>query len=182
MIGSCPYCGKPSNRAHHIACPIVLLDDQQSFVGRNVLAITAIVIIIAISFLIAGVSARADDKYAAPDLSEWYASLMQPDYPKSSCCGAGDAYFADRTEECTPADPKDCALVAIITDDRPDQRTLANGEVIHRYPIANGTRISVPRSKLRKHPEPNPTDHNVIFVSISEDGYGVYCWEPVVLG
>src|SRR5678815_2319958 len=32
----------------------------------------------------------------APD-SEWYASLIQPD-SGSSCCGEGDAWFADDTE------------------------------------------------------------------------------------
>jgi len=27
-----------------------------------------------------------------PELDEWYATLMQPDNPTASCCGASDAY------------------------------------------------------------------------------------------
>lgn len=120
------------------------------------------------------------DIYAEPNLSDWYRGLVQPDsdplYP-APCCGAGDAYYADRTEPCTHADGPDCALVAIITDTRPDHRELPGGYVVNRPHIKIGTRVPVPRSKIRVHPVPNPTDHNVIFVA--NYSLRVWCWEPV---
>ena len=117
--------------------------------------------------------ANAHD-YQHPDTDEWYNSLRQPDNPVASCCGGHDAYFADKVEECTPADyiPAlygGCAMVAIITDDR---------VVEGRYQHAVGTRIPIPASKIRKHPSANPTEHNIVFVGPQRQ---VYCWEPLGL-
>lgn len=126
--------------------------------------------------------AVAQHKYASPDLSEYYASLMQPDNPKSSCCGDADRYFADKTEACTADDlirVPSCAIVAVITDEGPDVFTLANGKTINRPHIPVGTRIPVPQNKIRKHPQPNPTDRNIIFTGTS---LYPYCWEPAALG
>jgi hypothetical protein len=109
-----------------------------------------------------------------PDVDFWIDQLKQPDNPGASCCGGHDAYYADKTDECGPGDyiPAlygGCALVAIITDTR---------EITGRHPFAVGTRIPVPRSKIRTHYSPNPTDHNIIFVGPQKQ---VYCFEPTPL-
>jgi hypothetical protein len=115
--------------------------------------------------------------YGAPDLGAYYRALRQPDAPGSSCCGESDAYFADRVDACDTSriyeqDPGACAFVAIITDTRPD-------EPRGRPHVPVGTRIPVPPHKVRKHPVPNPTDHNVIFAGQFEGYWVVHCWEPV---
>src|SRR5574340_373033 len=136
--------------------------------------------VVVVAFVLLVSIVRAEDIYAAPDLEAWYASLMQPDNSSVSCCGWGDAYYADKTDTCNPGEGgmDGCALVAIITDERPDTRTLPDGRVLHRAHIAVGTRIPVPPSKVRKHPVPNPTDHNIIFARVYEGWTNVYCWEP----
>lgn len=115
-------------------------------------------------------TANASDKFAAPDLSEYYASLRMPDMPNISCCGAGDAWQA-RTETDALGN-----LVAVIIDERPDIRKLPDGTTIVRRHIAPGSRYVIPPSKIRKHPIPNPTETDIVFI-----GYGdaVLCYEPV---
>jgi hypothetical protein len=146
----------------------------------------AIALAILIVCLFGWTLAQAQTKYAAPDLSEYYTSLMQPDNPKSSCCGDADRYFADKTEACTAADfanVPSCAIVAIITDDGPNVFDVPDGKggtrTIRRPPIPVGTRIPVPASKIRKNPIPNPTDRNIIFTGLS---LYPYCYEPATLG
>jgi hypothetical protein len=128
----------------------------------------------ALSFVVAIGVARAGEwgkaQYAAPDIQEYYATLKQPDAPNISCCGDSDAYYADKTD----FDP-DGALVAIITDTRPDELVRPDGSKVHRRHIEVGTRIRVPPNKIRKHSIPNPTDHTLIFVGTGGD---VYCYEP----
>jgi hypothetical protein len=46
----------------------------------------------------------------APDVREWYQSLMQPDVPTASCCGEADAYWADEIHV------RDGKTFATITD------------------------------------------------------------------
>jgi len=82
----------------------------------------------------------------------WFQNLMRPDVPTMSCCGEADAYEADKF------DVDGNHYVAIIT----------NGKGI----IPNGTRISVPNSKM-KWDEGNPTGHGIIFLG---DGGQVYCY------
>lgn len=106
-------------------------------------------------------------QYAAPDISAWFKSLMQPDSPSVSCCGDSDAYWADQTD----VDPVTGGLVAIITDTRDDAP-------LRRAHIPVGTRIPVPQSKIRKPAKHNPTGHTIIFVGAS--GH-VYCYEPMPL-
>lgn len=124
--------------------------------------------------LMAAPAGAAD--YAAPDLSAYYEALRQPDNAAASCCGAADAYYADHVAPCTAADGAACALIAIITDTRPNRRTLPDGRIIDRPPVAPGTRIVIPRHKLRRPPQANPTDHNVVFLSAAG---AVFCWEPL---
>src|SRR5512139_878656 len=120
-------------------------------------------------------TAKADDKFAAPDLAEWYASLMQPDsgqYPRS-CCGWADAYEADEIAECGAI--PNCAVVAIITDTRPDERKLPDGRTLVRPHREIGERIVIPPNKVRRHPSHNPTGHTILFVGTHG---AVYCYEP----
>lgn len=127
--------------------------------------------------LILGGTARGAD-YGQPEMGEYYSSLMQPDNPTASCCGAGDAYFAEKTDLCSPQDGEQCALVAIITDTRPNHMVLADGREIDRAPIPVGTRIAIPRHKIRSAAIFNPTERNIVFLSQFKT---VYCWEPVAL-
>lgn len=140
------------------------------------------------SMIVTAIVARSDERFAPPDLGEYFRSLMQPDNPAISCCGAGDVYYADKTDQCGPDDMRKeptCAIVAIITDTRPDVLRLDDGSTIHRAHVPPGTRVPIPRSKLRKHPIPNPTDHNVVFMRYDGDAgsaepwINVYCWEPI---
>jgi hypothetical protein len=83
-------------------------------------------------------------------------------------------------EEC-PVVATNCALVAVITDTRGNEFTYDTAQgpkKVYRPPIPVGTRIVVPHTKIRRRAVPNPTDHNIIFVS--QVGT-VYCWEPVAL-
>lgn len=131
-----------------------------------------------LAFVCALHAARGAD-YAAPDIGAYVASLTQPDN-NASCCGAGDLYWADKTDECGPKDQQPCALVAIITDPRGDKITWGDGTTHWRPVIKIGTRISIPPSKIRKHPIPNPTDHNIVFVAVDGSGWQiVWCWEPL---
>lgn len=93
-----------------------------------------------------------------------------PDNPTTSCCRAGDAYFADETRPCNPIDLKinpKCRLVAIITDTRIDKINYKGKEFI------------VPINKLRIPPIPNPTNHNIVFTNpYNYNINNTYCWEP----
>jgi hypothetical protein len=123
---------------------------------------------------VAALPVFAQERVGIPDISLYYESLRQPDNPAASCCGEGDAYYADRVEPCSVVDGSDCALVAIITDERPDTIVLPH-RTITRAHIPAGTRIPIPRQKLRRMPIPNPTDHTVVFVG---SGMYVLCFEP----
>lgn len=86
-----------------------------------------------------------------PVLRQWYRSLMQPDNPGVSCCGEGDAYFADKVEV------KDGKVYATITDTRAD-------EPLGRRHIPPGTRFEIPHYKL-KWDRGNPVGRAIIFVN-----------------
>ncbi len=96
-----------------------------------------------------------------PTVSQWFKSLMMPDYPTISCCGGADAYYADAFE--TDGD----RYVAVITDTRAD-------EPLGRHHVELGTRIVVPNRKL-KVDRGNPTGHGIIFLSSSDS---VFCYVP----
>ena len=112
--------------------------------------------------------------YGAPDLSDYYESLKMPDYVQISCCGMGDAYYADKTETDATGN-----LVAVITDTRADTFNLPDGRVINRLHIPEGTKFVVPKSKIRKYPIPNPTGHTIVFIGAQ---LNVLCYEPEALG
>ena len=113
-------------------------------------------VMLAIIVLALGVpaAARDDGQWAnsPPHVREWFQSLRQPDHPRVSCCGEADAFEADTFE----ADGDH--YVAIITD----------GKGV----IPNGTRISVPNSKM-KWDRGNPTGHGIIFIG---DRGQLYCY------
>ena len=70
-----------------------------------------------------------------PHIRKWFQSLMQPDHPQLSCCGEADAYEADLFER----DGNN--WVAIITGQGPG--------IANKPYIPEGTRISVPNSKMK---------------------------------
>lgn len=130
---------------------------------------------VAAAVILAIVASPAGAGDALPeDLEAYYSALRQPDSPGVSCCGWGDAYRADDTEPCPVLGPA-CAVVAIITDTRPNTIRLKSGRVIRRTPVAVGTRVMVPPHKVRRPAQPNPTGHNLIFLGT---GLDVLCWEP----
>lgn len=93
-----------------------------------------------------------------PQIREWYKGLMQPDVPEASCCSEADGYFADDVRV------KNGRVFARITDDRPDEpRGRPHREV--------GEEFEIPPNKMNK--DPNPTGHNVIF--LSRNGF-VFCF------
>jgi hypothetical protein len=112
----------------------------------------ALICALAMLFMLVPVFARDNGQWenSNPLVSLWYRSLMQPDYPHTSCCGEADAYWADGVEV------KDGQVIAIITDTRPD-------EPLRRPHIPIGTRIVVPPNKI-KWDDGNPTGHIVIFL------------------
>lgn len=127
-----------------------------------------------VRFVFAGALLLAHD-YQHPDQAEWYARLMMPDNPMVSCCGSKEAYWADKVDECRPGDvvypwSLPCFMVAIITDER---------DIPGRYNYPVGTRVAIPKNKIRKNPSYNPTDHNVLF--IGPQTKQVFCWEPMAL-
>ena len=81
---------------------------------------------------------------------QWYQSLMQPDNPSVSCCGEGDAYWADDVHV------RDGKTYVTVTDDRDDMK-------LGRQHIDIGTVIEVPNNKLT-YKDGNPTGHNILFV------------------
>jgi hypothetical protein len=89
-----------------------------------------------------------------PELDEWYATLMQPDAPNTSCCGKADAYWCDDYYA------RDAKAYCKITDDRDDGP-------LGRPHIPVGTEIEIPLNKL-KFDRGNPTGHNIIFVNRSQ--------------
>jgi hypothetical protein len=93
-----------------------------------------------------------------PHIRKWFQGLMQPDHPRTSCCGDADAYEADLFER----DGNN--WVAIVTGQGPG--------VANKPHIPEGTRISVPNSKM-KWDQGNPTGHGIIFIGSNGE---VYCY------
>lgn len=116
----------------------------------------------ALCLTIGTASARDNGQWeeTEPYVREWYRTLMQPDRPTISCCGQADAYWADQVETAP-----DGSLIAVITDDRPD-------ELLGRPHVPIGTRIPIPEGKI-KWDQGNPSGHIVIF--LSSDGQ-VLCY------
>ena len=78
-----------------------------------------------------------------------------PDGHGNRAALGADAYYADSWS----VDPTTGETIAIITDDR------ENGP-LNRIPIPNGSRITVPKNKM-KWDKGNPTGHGVIFIGSS---------------
>jgi hypothetical protein len=91
-------------------------------------------------------------------IRKWFQELTQPDHPRVSCCGEADAYEADLFER------EGDNWVAIITGQGPG--------ITNKPYIPEGTRISVPNSKM-KWDEGNPTGHGIIFIGSRGE---VYCY------
>lgn len=93
------------------------------------------------------------------ELDGWFAGLMQPDIPTSSCCGYADHYWCDDYYA------RDGKAYCRITDDRDDAP-------FNRPHIPVGTEIEIPPYKL-KFDRGNPTGHSVVFLSSTRH---VFCF------
>lgn len=114
----------------------------------------ASVVVVALMFIVVAAFAHDHDH---PELDQWYAGLMQPDNPQTSCCGKADAYW------CDDYFAKDGKAYCRITDDR---------QVTGRPNVPVGTQIEIPPWKL-KWDRGNPTGHSVVFLS---SGGHVFCF------
>jgi hypothetical protein len=100
---------------------------------------------------------------------QWFRGLVQPDTvsggyasPGVSCCGEGDAYYADELRV------RDGKMFAVITDDREDKPL---GREFHEE---IGTEYEIPPKKIvgqEQYLKGNPTGHVIIFLGgVSHDG------------
>ena len=90
-------------------------------------------------------------------IGAWYANLMQPDNPSMSCCGEGDAYWADEVHY------ENGEMYAVITDDRPDEFRIGPDTVVKRAHEETGTKYIIPPAKITRK-DGNPTGHVILFL------------------
>jgi hypothetical protein len=131
-------------------------EERMERAWRIILYCLAALLVAGVLLLVSSIVARAHD-HEHPELDAWYAGLMQPDNPTSSCCGKADAYWCDDYYA------RDGKAYCKITDDR-----VFKG----RPPVPVGTEIEIPPWKL-KFDRGNPTGHAVVFLS---SGGAVYCF------
>lgn len=110
-----------------------------------------------------------------PETRAWYGRQRMPDSPARSCCGEGDAYYADDVLVVHRPDGT-IDVFAVITDERPDAP-------LGRPHIKPGTKVFVPPHKNKDtRSDPNPTGHTVVFVRWydNDDGgdFAVLCFLP----
>jgi hypothetical protein len=122
----------------------------------KIFILAAVAVTVIVVLVILAVKTFAHD-HEHPELDAWYAGLMQPDNPASSCCGKTDAYWCDDYYA------RDGKAYCRITDDR---------VVAGRPPVPVGTEIEIPPWKL-KFDRGNPTGHAVVFLS---SGGAVFCF------
>lgn len=97
-----------------------------------------------------------------PDLASWFATNVV-----RQCCDQKDAYLADGV------DGDGDNIIAVITDGSENPR-------YNKPAIPNGTRIVVPRDRLKLDP-PVPGGHAVIFLAkenLPPEKRRVYCYFP----
>jgi hypothetical protein len=101
------------------------------------------------------VLAKNYDEEAAKEnevVAEWFKSVQFPNGATyTSCCGVGDAYWADDVEYPKGVD----YFFATITDDR----------AIKNRSDWNGVKLKIPNEKIDHLRQGNPTGHNVVFVA-----------------
>lgn len=124
-------------------------EDRMAQAWRIILYALVIFVVLVVTL---AVRAFAHD-HKHPELDQWYATLMQPDNPKVSCCGKSDAYW------CDTINVKDGKTFCTITDDRAD-------EPLGRPHVPMGTQIEIPNHKL-KWDKGNPTGHAIVFLSVT---------------
>jgi hypothetical protein len=155
--------------------PIKLRSDQvldSVAAGLSLFVLVAFIAAMVALFFVAPARGRDLGQWinSDPETSAWYNRQKMPDYPSQSCCGEGDAYYADKVEV-----GADGTVYAIITDERPD-------EPLKRPHIPVGTKIPVPTFKNKDtRGDPNPTGHTVIFVRwygemFGHGNWGVLCF------
>ena len=138
---------------------------QRSMIVTALLAfwVTLAILMMAVSSCRAGDYGRAAGAIGnTPEESAWYSSLMRPDSPASSCCGEGEAYWADESHW------EGGEMFAVITDDRPDclpRPGGMNNEVCREHEEV-GTRYVVPPARIvGAQSHGNPTGHVIVFLS-----------------
>ena len=109
-----------------------------------------------LAIAIAGGSAWAHDN-GTPFVG-WMKSLMQPEYPASSCCGPADQFYV---REYQPSGKEGIAFVAIVAGEhgRPDFS------------------VEIPRGTVIWD-RVNPTGRGVVFIEEHEWGPAVVCFVP----
>ena len=144
---------------------------EKCLVGVLVLAASAILVLIiagvfALKVLLVGQAHAGDYGRAAgaiantPEQSAWYSRLMRPDSPASSCCGEGEAYWADESHW------ENGQMFAVITDDRPDCLDRPGTTEVCRAHEEVGTRYVVPPARIvGAQSHGNPTGHVIVFLS-----------------
>lgn len=142
-----------------------MIHDLKEFgarLGRAAYVIIVLMLVLAGIVFSRNASARdiGQRKDADEHISQWFRALRQPDNPSLSCCGKADGYHADKVETGPNGE-----LIAVITDERPD-------EPLGRRHVPPGTRIVVPKNKI-KWDQGNPTGHIIIFLSTNND---VFCY------
>lgn len=108
-----------------------------------------------IIILLSSAHAAVGDRWASvdPELREWFQSLKQPDNPQVSCCGSGDAYYADEITVKTGN-----KVFVTITDNRGN-------------PLPVGTELEIPPHKMNR--DANRTGQYIVFASPNGT---VYCF------
>ena len=106
------------------------------------------------------VAASAWGHDSTTPFADWMKSLMQPDFPLSSCCGPADQYYV---REYQPSERDGIAFAAVVVGDhgKPDFR------------------IEIPSRKVIWD-RVNPTGRGVIFILDYSWGRSVLCFVPAV--
>jgi len=130
-------------------------EDRIAQAWRVILYLLTALLVAGVLLLVSSIVSRAHD-LDHPEYDDWYAGLMQPDAPQTSCCGKADAYWCD--DYFAKGDKAFCR----ITDER---------SVKGRPHVPVGTLIEIPPWKLKYEqggkPIGNPTGHSVVFLSAS---------------
>lgn len=132
-----------------------MTEPDRDWIIKCGLFLTFLLIGVAVEALVA--PAHADyDGPVNPTLQQWFRSLMQPDRPEISCCGAADAVYGDYWVA-----HADGSLTVTVTDGR-------------NY-VPDGVIVEVPATKVKNN-SGNPSGHAILF--LSKEAHAVYCFVP----
>ena len=124
-------------------------------VAEHLMKLRCLILAHAVALTLSGTSAWAHD--SATPFADWMKTLMQPDFPRSSCCGPGDQYFV---REYWPSQTNGVAFAAIVLGQ--------NGQSDFRIDIPQNTVI---------WDRVNPTGRGVVFIT-ENPRQTVLCFVP----